>query len=176
MNAKHRIRSFIPYILFTLFSFWALIVAVCCLIFIPTFSISISLFYLFISLSFLLMFFGGGLEIINVRIKSKFLILRCIYGLGYNKYAYSEIVGFKSLIRKNKKGEFTCILIKTSSEKVIEINGFFISNISEIENELSKIVYYDNSIIEPIFNLKDKLFLSVTIFFLICFLCFIISL
>lgn len=176
MEAKHRIRSFIPYFLFTFLALLALIAAVCCLIFVPTFSISISLFYLFISISFILVFFGGGSEIINVKIDSKSIVLRYLYGIGYNRYSFSGIVGFKSLILDSRKGEHLYLLIKTRSNRVIGINGFFISNIDEIERELSKIVTYDSSIKEPIVNLRDKLFLLVTILFLICFLWFIISL
>jgi len=67
------------------------------------------------------------------------------------------------------------LLLKTNAENIIEINGFLISNITEIEMEIKKTVRFDNSIKEPIINLKDKLFILLIIFLIIGFFCFLIS-
>ena len=176
MKTKCKVLTLIPYLLFALLSLIALVIAGCSLIFVTPFLTSISLFFLFLSLSFLLMFFGGGLEITNVKVNREGLVLKQVFGLRSNEYSFAEITGFKSTILKNEKGEYHYLLIRTNSERVIEINGFFISNISEIENELTKTLRYDSLIKEPIINLKDKLFIIFTILFTICFLWFIISL
>lgn len=176
MKTKCNVLSLIPYFLFILLAFIALVIAGCSLIFVTSFLTSMSLFFLFLSMSFLLMFFGGGLEITNVKVNSDGLVFRQIFGLRSNQYSFSEITGFKSAILKNKNGEYTYLLIRTNTEKVIEISGAFISNISEVENELTKTLRYDSLIKEPIINLKDKLFIIFTILFMICFLWFIISL
>ena len=169
-------RTLLISLLFTLLSLIFLIIAGWCFIFIPTFSFSISLFFLFLSVSILLVLFGGGLDLKYIKICEDKLIFRQVFGLGYHKYTFPEIFGFKTTILKNKKREYLQLLIKTSSERVLEINGFSISNISEIERELNKIVRYDSSIKEPIINLKDKLFILFIIFILICFSWFLISL
>ena len=104
------------------------------------------------------------------------LVFKQILGLSHHEYTFNNIIGYKTAILKNKNGECLQLLIKTNAEKIIEFNGFLISNIKEIEKEIKKTVRYDNSIKEPIINLKDKLLILLTIFLLICFLCFIISL
>jgi len=158
METKYKMQTLLISLIFTLLSLIFLIIAGCCFIFVTSFSFSISLFFLFLSISFLFVLYGGGLEIKYIKICEEKLIFKQIFGLGYRKYAFSEIFGFKTAILKNKKREYPQLLIKTRSERVLEINGFSISNISEIEKELNKTVRYDSSIKEPIINLKDKLF------------------
>lgn len=150
-------------------------IAFCCIILISSFSISISLFFLCLSISALFLTFGG-LEIKFIKICRSKLVFKQIFGLIYQKYDFAEIIGFKSNILQNKKnGEYLQLLIKTSKNKVIEINGLLISNISEIEKEIEKIVQFDNSINEPILDLKEKVIIFFMICFIICFLCFLIS-
>ena len=176
MNTKYKVLPQLPYLIFTLLSFVFLILACWCLIFVPSFSISISHFFLFLSISILLAFFGSGQEIKYVEIVAGKLNIRHILGFAHSKYPISEIVGFKTAILKKKKGECLQLLIKISNDRVIEINGFLISNIIEIEREIKNNIPYDNSIQEPIVNIKDQLFISFTVSLLISFLWFIISL
>jgi len=176
MKTKYKVLSLLSCLLFTLLSFAFIILACWCLFFNTSFSISISLFFLFLSISILFVIFGGGLEIKFVEIGDDKLIFTHILGFSYKKYAFSEIVGFKTAFLKNKKRENLKLLIKTSSERVIEINGSLILNICEIERELKETFCNDNSIKEPIINIKDKLFIVFTICILICFLGFTISL
>jgi hypothetical protein len=175
MNTKYKTAPLLLYLLFTFMSFVFIITAIYCLTSIARFSISISLFFLFLSMTiFLIMIWGQ--EIKYMKICKNKLVLKQILGLSHHEYAFTEIIGYNTAILKNKNGEWLQLLIKTNAEKVIEFNGFLISNIVEIEKEIKKTVRYDNSIKEPIINLKDKLFISLTIFLLICFVSFIISL
>jgi len=118
----------------------------------------------------------GGLEVKLIEIKKKNIVFKQIFGIIYYKYSFTEIIGFKvnTLHKKNNK-EYLQLLIRTTYDKVIEINGILISNISEIEKELKKVVRYDNSIKEPIINLKVKAIILTLICSLICFLWLLIS-
>lgn len=175
MKTKYKTVPFLLYLLFTFMSFVFFIAACYCLTSITCFSISISLFFLFLSITIFLIMISGQ-EIKHMKICKNKLVFNQVLGLSHQEYAFTNIIGYKTAILKNKNGECLQLLIKTNAEKIIEFNGFLISNINEIAKEIKKTVRYDNSIKEPIINLKDKLFILLTIFLLICFLCFIISL
>ena len=175
MKTKYKIAPLLLNLLFTFMSFVFFITAFYCVTSISSFSISISLFFLFLSMTiFLIMIWGQ--EIKHMKICKNKLVLIQILGLSHHEYAFTDIIGYKTAILKNKNKECLQLLIKTNAENVIEFNGFYISNIYEIESEIKKTIRFDNSIKEPIINLKDKLFILLTILLLICFFCFIISL
>jgi hypothetical protein len=117
-----------------------------------------------------------GQEIKHLKIYKNKLVFNQVLGLSHHEYAFTDIIGYKTAILKDKNGEHIQLLIKTNAEKIIEFNGFLISNINEIAKEIRKTVRFDNSIKEPIINLKDKLFILLIVSLLICFLGFIISL
>ena len=173
METKYRIVPLITILLFTFISFVSFIVACYSLTYFTTFSISLT--FLFLSITMFLIMICGQ-QINHIKIYNDKLVFKQIPGLNHHEYAFSDIIGYKAEILKNKNGDCPKLLIKTSSEKVIEINGFLISNIKEIELKIKKIVRYDNSIKEPYLNLKDKLFILLTIFFIMCFICFLFSL
>jgi len=174
MKTKYRIVPLLLYILFIFVSFVFFSIACYCLTFISSFSISISLFFLFLSLTiFLIMIWGQ--EIKYMKISKNKLVFNQIFGFNHHEYVYSDIIGYKTAILKNRNGESTQLLLKTNAENIIEINGFLISNITEIEMELKKTIRFDNSIKEPIININDKLFILLIIFLIIGFFCFIIS-
>jgi hypothetical protein len=175
MKTKYKTAPLLLYLLFTFMSFVFFITAFYCLTSIACFSISISLFFLFLSITiFLIMIWGQ--EIKHMKICKNKLVLKQILGFSHHEYAFTDIIGYKTAILKNKNGECLQLLIKTNAEKIIEFNGFLISNINEISKEIKKTVRFDNSINEPIVNFKDKLFVLLTISLLICFLGFIFSL
>jgi len=174
MKTKYRIVPLLLYILFIFVSFVFFSIACYCLTFISSFSISISLFFLFLSLTiFLIMIWGQ--EIKYMKISKNKLVFNQILGFNHHEYVFSDIIGYKTAILKNRNGESTQLLLKTNAENIIEINGFLISNITEIEMEIKKTIRFDNSIKEPIINIKDKLFILLIIFLIIGFFCFIIS-
>jgi len=173
METKYRKIPLIINLLFTFMSFVFFVVACYTLTYFTTFSISLT--FLFLSTTiFLIMIYGQ--QIIYMKIHNDKLVFKQIPGLNHHEYAFNDIIGYKVEILKNRNGESPKLLIKTSSEKVIEINGFLISNIKEIEMKIKKIVRYDNSIKEPYINFKDKLFILLTTFFIMCFICFLFSL
>jgi len=174
MKTKYKIRPLLVYILLTIMAFFSFAIAFYCLIFIVSLSISISLFFLCLSITTLFLIFGG-LKIKSIKISESKIVLKQIFGLIYHKYAFAEIIGFKSNILINKNGKHLQLLIKTNTDKVIEINELLISNICEIEKEIKKTVRFDNSINEPIIDFKDKALILFTICFIICFIWFLIS-
>jgi len=175
METKYKIAPLLLYLLFIFMSVVSFAIACYCLIFVTAFSISISLFFLFMSITIFFVMIWGQ-EIKHLKIHKNKIVFKQILGFSNHEYSYTDIIGYKSTLLKNRKGDCLQILIRTNAEKVIEFNGLLISNIKEIELEIKKTVQYDNSIKEPIINIKDKLFILLTLFFLICFLCFIGSL
>jgi hypothetical protein len=136
--------------------------------------ISIFLFCLFLFMT-TLPFMAGGLEIKSMEIDNNRLIFKQLFGLFSQKCDFTEIVGFKKSIFRNKVGEYPILLIKTRSEKIYEINGFLISNTDNIEKELKKTFAYDKSIVKPMIGLKEKTMIFFLACFLISFIWFIIS-
>ena len=175
METKYKTAPLFLYLLFT-FTYFVFFITVCyCLTFITPFLFSMSLFFLFLSITIYIIIIWGQ-EIKHMKICKNKLVFKQVLGLSHHEYAFTDIIGYKTAILKNKNGECLPLLIKTNAEKVIKFNGFLISNFNEIANEIKKTVRYDNSIKEPIINLKDKLLVLLIIFLLNSFLCFVFSL
>lgn len=170
MKTHYNILPLLLYLLLTLFSIGFSILTFKWFSIVDYSDISIFIFCLFLFMT-LISFTGGVLEIKSMEIDNSTLIFRQLFGLYIKKYKFIEIVGFNKAKFQNKIGEYSILLIKTTSGRIFEINGFIISNIDKIEKEFVS----DKSIVRPMLGTKEKIIIFALVFFLISFIWFIIS-